>query len=119
MENEYIGSNFEDFLEEEGLLADTEAVAIKRVIAFQIEQLMKEQNLTKTEMSRRMKTSRATLERLLDPSTRSVTIQTIVRAAHALGQELANQNHLEPNCLNLTAFILEVLEKHIHDLRIK
>ena len=88
MENEYIGSNFEDFLEEEGLLADTEAVAIKRVIAFQIEQLMKEQNLTKTEMSRRMKTSRTTLERLLNPSVRSVSIQTMVRAACTLGKTL-------------------------------
>jgi antitoxin HicB len=88
MENEHIGSNFEDFLEEEGLLADTETLANKRVIAYQIEQLMKEQNLTKTEMSRRMKTSRATLERLLDPSNRSIKIRTLACAAHALGKRL-------------------------------
>lgn len=88
MKNDHLGSNFDEFLKAEDLHADAEAVAIKRVIAYQIEQSMKEQNLTKTEMSRRMKTSRATLERLLDPSTRSVTIQTIVRATHALGKSL-------------------------------
>ena len=88
MKNEHLGSNFGEFLKEEGLLADVEAMAIKRVIAYQVEQLMKEQNLTKTEMSRRMKTSRATLERLLAPSIQSATIQTIVRAACALGKTL-------------------------------
>ena len=88
MKNEHLGSNFDEFLEEEGLLADVEAVAIKRVIAYQVEQLMKEQNLTKTEMSRRMKTSRAALERLLDPSNQSVTLQTLDRAARALGKRL-------------------------------
>jgi len=58
MKNKYIGSNFDDFLAEEGLLAETETVAVKRVIAYQAEQMMKEQNLTKTEMSRRINTSR-------------------------------------------------------------
>jgi predicted XRE-type DNA-binding protein len=88
MNNDHLGSTFDEFLEAEGLHADADAVAIKRVIAYRIEQLMKEQNLTKTEMSRRMKTSRATLERLLDPSVRSVTIQTMVRAACILGKTL-------------------------------
>ena len=73
MKNEHLGSNIDEFLEEEGLLADVEAIAIKRVIAYQVEQLMKEQNLTKSEISRRMKFSRATLERLLDPSNRSIS----------------------------------------------
>jgi len=59
MNKKHIGSNFDDFLEEEGLLPEIEAVAIKRVIAFQVEQMMKDQNISKTEMSRRMKTSRA------------------------------------------------------------
>ena len=72
MKNEHLGSSFDDFLTEEGLLAEAEAVAIKRVIAYQVEQLMKEQNLTKTEMSRRMNTSRAALD----------------RAARALGKRL-------------------------------
>ena len=88
MKNEYIGSNFDDFLAEEGLLAETETVAVKRVIAYQVEQMMKEQNLTKTEMSRRMNTSRAALERLLDPANQSITLQTMERAAKALGRRL-------------------------------
>ena len=88
MKNEHIGSNFDDFLAEEGLLAETETIAVKRVIAFQVEQMMKEQNLTKTEMSRRMNTSRAALERLLDPANQSITLQTMERAAKALGRRL-------------------------------
>ena len=86
--NKHIGSNFDDFLEEEGLLADVEAAAIKRVIAYQVEELMEAQQLTKTEMAARMQTSRASLNRLLDPSNRSVTLQTLERAAAALGKRL-------------------------------
>ena len=88
MENKHIGSDFDDFLAEEGLLEQAEAVAVKRVIAYQVEQLMAQQNLSKTEMSRRMKTSRAALERLLDPANQSVTLQTLDRAARALGKRL-------------------------------
>jgi antitoxin HicB len=88
MKNEHIGSNFDDFLIEEGLLAEVETVAVKRVIAYQVEQMMKEQSLTKTEMSRRMNTSRAALERLLDPANQSITLQTLERAAKALGRRL-------------------------------
>ena len=88
MKNEYIGSNFDDFLAEEGLLAEVETVAVKRVIAYQVERMMKEQNLTKTEMSRRMNTSRAALDRLLDPTNQSITLQTLERAAKALGRRL-------------------------------
>jgi antitoxin HicB len=88
MSNKYIGSNFDDFLEQEGILAETEIAAVKRVIAFQVEQLMKEQNLSKTEMSRRMSTSRAALDRLLDPANRAVTLQTLDHAARALGKRL-------------------------------
>jgi antitoxin HicB len=84
----YIGSSLDDFLAEEGILADVEATAIKRVLAFQIEQLMKEQNLTKTVMAKRMKTSRTALERLLDPANPSATLQTLERAAAALGKRL-------------------------------
>ncbi len=88
MSDQYIGSNFDDFLEEEGILTETEAVAVKRVIAFQVELMMKEQKLSKTEMSRRMNTSRAALDRLLDPANRSVTLQTLDNAARALGKRL-------------------------------
>lgn len=84
----YIGSSLDDFLAEEGILADVEATAIKRVLAFQIEQLMKEQNLTKTAMAKKMRTSRTALERLLDPTNPSATLQTLERAATALGKRL-------------------------------
>ena len=88
MSDKHIGSNFDDFLDEEGILVKTEAAAVKRVIAFQVEQMMKEQNLSKTEMSRRMKTSRAALDRLLDPANQAVTLLTLDRAARALGRRL-------------------------------
>ena len=84
VEQKHIGSGFDDFLTEEGLLADVEAVAVKRVIAYQITELMKEKNLTKTAMARQMNTSRAAVNRLLDPSNRSVTLQTLDRAARVL-----------------------------------
>ena len=88
MNKKHIGSSFDDFLAEEGLLEEAETMAIKRVIAYQVKQLMKERKITKTEMSRRMKTSRAALERLLDPENESVTLQTLDRAARALGKRL-------------------------------
>lgn len=86
--NPHVGSSFDDFLAEEGLLADAESVAIKRVIAFQISQLMEDEGISKTEMARRMKTSRSSLERLLDPENDSVTLQTLEHAAQALGKRL-------------------------------
>lgn len=88
MNEKYVGSNFDEFLEEEGLLAEVEAVAVKRVIAFQITQLMESSNISKTVMAKRMKTSRAALERLLNPENGSVTLQTLERAAMALGKRL-------------------------------
>jgi DNA-binding Xre family transcriptional regulator len=83
-----IGSKFDDFLEEEGILAETEAAAVKRVVAFQIEQLMSRKKLSKSAMARRMRTSRSALDRLLDPGNPSITLQTLERAARALGKKL-------------------------------
>ena len=88
MNNQHIGSNFDEFLAEEGLLTAVEAVAVKRVLAYQIEQLMITQNLSKTAMAQRMNTSRAALSRLLDPTNPSVTLQTLERAASVLGKRL-------------------------------
>jgi antitoxin HicB len=88
MKKQHIGSKFDDFLREERLLDIAQATAVKRVIAFQIAQEMKRRKLTKSEMASRMKTSRAALERLLDPGNRSVTISTLERAASALGKKL-------------------------------
>ena len=70
----HVGSTLDDFLDEEGLLAEAEAVAVKRVIAYQLGEMMKEQGLSKTALAGRMKTSRASLERLLDPENASVTL---------------------------------------------
>ena len=88
MANKHIGSDFDDFLREEGILAEVEATAMKRVIAFQIDQEMKRHNMTKTEMAKKMKTSRASLNRLLDPDNASVTVQTLERAALAVDKKL-------------------------------
>lgn len=87
--NPHIGSKFDDFLTEEGLLDDVTATAMKRVLAWQIEKLMKKQRITKTAMAKRMRTSRAALDRLLDAENTSVTLQTMGRAAAALGKELS------------------------------
>jgi antitoxin HicB len=88
MNEKYIGSDFDDFLVEEGLLAQAETTAIKRVIAYQVSQMMAEQKLSKAAMARRMHTSRAALERLLDPENESVTLHTMEKAAEALGKRL-------------------------------
>lgn len=84
----HVGSDFDEFLKEEGLLEEVERVAIKRVVAYQVGQYMLNQGLTKTEMARRMHTSRASLDRLLDPENSSITLQTLERAARALGRRL-------------------------------
>ena len=86
--NPHIGSSFEDFLEEEGLHEDATARAIKRVLAWQIAQAMREQGITKAEMARRLDTSRAQLDRLLDPNNDRVQLDTLQRAAAAVGRRL-------------------------------
>ncbi len=91
MNKKHIGSNFDDFLKEENMYEQVQAAAIKRVIAHQIAEEMKKNKLTKTEMASRMKTSRAALERLLDPENASITLITLERAASALGKKLTVQ----------------------------
>ncbi len=88
MKNKHIGSDFDDFLKEEGIFPEVEAVAIKKVIAFQIKQMMEKKHLSKTAMANKMKTSRSALDRLLDPSNVSITLQTLERAALALGKKV-------------------------------
>jgi DNA-binding Xre family transcriptional regulator len=88
MRKSHIGSNFDDFLREEGMFEAVEAAAIKRVIAFQIQREMKREALTKSDLARRMKTSRAAVDRLLDPAAPSVTLQTLSRVAKVLGKTL-------------------------------
>jgi antitoxin HicB len=86
--NQQIGSTLDELLAEEDLLAEEEAMAVKRLVAFQLQQRMTEQNLTKAELARRMGTSRSALDRLLDPDNASVTLLTLERAAKALGQRI-------------------------------
>jgi antitoxin HicB len=88
MKHKNVGSSFDDFLKDEGLLADAEATAIKRVIAFQVDALMKEKKISKTSMAKQMNTSRSALDRLLDPANTSITLQTLERAAHIIGKRL-------------------------------
>ena len=87
-DNPYTGSSFDDFLQEEDLYFECSAIAIKRVLARQLEEEMKRQNLTKTEMAKQMQTSRAQLDRLLDPEKTGVSIETITRAASVVGRQL-------------------------------
>jgi transcriptional regulator with XRE-family HTH domain len=75
-------------LKEEGIYEEVTARAIKRVIARQLATLMREQGLTKSELAKRMHTSRAQLDRLLDPENESVTLGTLTRAAHVVGRQL-------------------------------
>lgn len=88
MARKNIGSAFDDFLEEEGLLKEATAVAVKRYIAYQLAEKMEEEKLSKAEMARRMQTSRSALDRLLDPDNSSVTLQTLQSAVQALGGRL-------------------------------
>ncbi|MDH0657319.1 MULTISPECIES: XRE family transcriptional regulator [Acinetobacter] len=86
--DQHVGSSFDDFLQEEGLLEEATAVAIKRVLAWQIAEAMKAQKLTKTAMATKMHTSRASLNRLLDEEDTSLTLTTLASAANALGQKI-------------------------------
>lgn len=87
-ENPHLGSSFDDFLDEEGILEEATAAAVKRVLAWQIEQAMKERHLSKTAMAEMMHTSRSGLDNLLDPENESVTLITLQRAASVLGKRL-------------------------------
>ena len=83
------GSSLDSFLSDEGILEEVEAAALKRVVALQIEDIMKKERLKKSFVAHQMRTSRAALDRLLDPENTSVTLSTLNRAAHALGRKLS------------------------------
>jgi predicted XRE-type DNA-binding protein len=86
--NPHIGSSFDDFLAEEGILEECEALALKEILAMQIEQAMKEQGINKVQMARRMRTSRSQLDRLLDPKHTTIKLETMQRAAAILGKRI-------------------------------
>ncbi|HWD26322.1 MAG TPA: helix-turn-helix transcriptional regulator [Rhizomicrobium sp.] len=86
--NPHIGSSLDSFLEEEGILEEVRLRSIKRVLAWRVSELMKKQRITKSQMAKRMKTSRAAVDRLLDAENTSVTLLTMGRAAAVLGKSL-------------------------------
>ncbi|CUS04550.2 putative integron gene cassette protein [Candidatus Promineifilum breve] len=86
--NQYTGSDFDDFLAEEGILEEVTARAHKRLLALQLQDIMAETQLTKTELAERMQTSRSQLDRLLDPENTAVTLDSLERLARAVGKRL-------------------------------
>jgi antitoxin HicB len=91
MKHKNIGDSFDSFLEEEGILEKVEDVAIKRIVALQIQEEMNKKKLTKTKLAQKMKTSRSSLSRLLDPEDEAITFKTLKRAASALDKKLVIQ----------------------------
>ena len=86
--NPHEGSDFRDFLREEGILEEVEAAAVKKALALQLEKIRKQRSLTKSAMAVKMRTSRAAVDRLLDGSNRSVSLNTLSKAAKVLGRKL-------------------------------
>ncbi len=83
-----IGSSFEDFLREEGTYDETTASAVKRVLAWQLEQAMEQKQMSKNQMAKAMKTSRSQLDRILDPDNDRIQLDTVIKAARVLGREV-------------------------------
>lgn len=83
--NNHVGSNFDDFLKEEGLFDEATAIAVKRVIAWQIDKAMKVKGVNKSTLAKRMQTSRTVVDRILDATDTGLTLDTMTRAATALG----------------------------------
>ena len=88
MKNKSIGSSFDDFLAEEGLSEAVEAGAIKKIIAYQLQEAIEKEHLTKTMLAAKLETSRAAINRLLDPNNDSITLLTLQKAASVLGKKL-------------------------------
>jgi antitoxin HicB len=88
MKRKHLGSNFEDFLAEEGILEECRASAIKYKIARELEKAMSERNITKAEIAKQLKTSRTAVDRLLDPQNTSITLSTMAKVANLLGKRI-------------------------------
>jgi antitoxin HicB len=86
--NKYSGSDFDDFLREDGILEEVTARAHKRLLALQLSEVMEQSNITKTQLAERLQTSRSQLDRLLDPDNTAVTLDSLERLAHAVGKQL-------------------------------
>jgi antitoxin HicB len=94
--NKHLGSSFEDFLKDEGIHEEATTHAIKRVLAWQISEAMKSKRISKSEMAKRMQTSRSQLERFLDPENSKVLLETVQRAAAAIGKRVTISLENEP-----------------------
>jgi len=86
--NPHIGSDFDDFLAEEGIKAEVEALALKRVVSFQIQTIIDQEHVSKSQLASRMKTSRTSVKRMLDPENPSLTVASLGKVAAALGRKL-------------------------------
>jgi antitoxin HicB len=91
MKHKNIGASFDSFLDDEGIRQQVEDIAINRVVAFQIQAEMKKKHLTKTELAKKMQTSRSSLNRLLDPEDEAITFKTLKKAADVLEKKLVIQ----------------------------
>ncbi len=88
MKNKHIGSNFDDFLEEEGILGEAQAIAVARVLAWEVNQYLADHNTTKTAFAKKLETSRMQVNRLIDPEDTSVSLNTIAKVAAVIGKKL-------------------------------
>ena len=88
MKNNSIGSSFDDFLNKENIFEEVEAGAIKKLIAYQLQEIIEKEHISKTALAARLETSRAAVNRLLDPENESVTLLTLKKAANVLGKKL-------------------------------
>lgn len=86
--NPHRGSHFDEFLKEEGILDEVQAAALKRALALKLADMMEKKRIKKSTIARQMRTSRAALDRLLDPANTSVTLVTLTRAARAVGGKI-------------------------------
>jgi len=88
IDKKHIGSNFDSFLEEEGILEESEAVAMKRVLAYALEEKMIKENISKNRVAKELETSRTALDRILDPENTSITLNTIEKVAKYVNKKL-------------------------------
>ena len=88
MTNNAVGSSFDDFLVEEGIAEEVEAGAIKKIIAYQLQEAIEKEQFTKTALATKLETSRSAIDRLLDPENESITLLTLKKAANVLGKKL-------------------------------
>jgi len=86
--NSHKGSNFDDFLNEEGILEEVSAKAHKRLLTLQLFDIMKESDISKINLAKKMRTSRSQLDRILDPENTAISLESLERIAHAVGKKL-------------------------------